>query len=159
MVGGVFAFQNLDIFPTTALKTQQLALNHSPSAFSSPTHMQGTIQSDERRRGMPDDNKVPLDVSIPFPKTPPPPSLLSAPLSVSAATTSRTQASAKDWKTQLLTSAEGLYTDLLLTGMHSVAKNMTTLYCTLHLRFLETFKLYHSNVCCCLFFFSLLCTH
>ena len=43
--------------------------NHSfPSIpqYSHIIHISGIIQSDERRRGMPNDNKVPQDISIPF---------------------------------------------------------------------------------------------
>lgn len=87
-----------------------------------------------------------------------PPSLLSAPLSVSKATTSiastsRAQASAQGWEMQLLTTAEGLQSDLLLTGMHSAVMNMTTLPCTLYMSFLRTFKLHlESSLKICLFF-------
>lgn len=90
-----------------------------------------------------------------------PPSLLSAPLSVSTATTSiastsRAQASAQSWEMQLLTTAEGLQSDLLLTGMHSAVMNMTTLPCTLYMSFLRTFKLHlESSLKICLFF----CVH
>lgn len=87
-----------------------------------------------------------------------PPSLLSAPLSVSTATasiasTSRAQASAQSCEMQLLTTAEGLQSDLLLTGMHSDVMNMTTLPCTLYMSFLRTFKLHlDSSLKICLFF-------
>lgn len=49
--------------------------------YSPCAHMWGTIQSDERRRGMPNDNWVSMDIPIPFPTLPP--FLLSPPLTVS----------------------------------------------------------------------------
>lgn len=90
MVGGLMLSELQHTSEVHLPKTQPILTLQQPLFprilhYSHDTLIWGMIQSDERRRGMPNDNKVPLDVSMPFPGLPS--FLLSFPLTVSTSTT------------------------------------------------------------------------